>query len=176
MDIPGCAVLYFERTSDGRFKPPSDYRRKSVATVSTHDLIPLAGYWEKCDIALRRRLGMYSDEEARRAELQRDLDRARLIEALANAGIPFAADDESGANATPGLAHAVHAFLASSSAQLFLAKLDELLGEREPLNVPGTTVEVPNWRRKLPAGIDDPALRDALDELARICASYGRKA
>jgi 4-alpha-glucanotransferase len=174
MDIPGCAVLYFERTSDGRFKPPSEYRRKAVATVSTHDLIPLAGYWEKRDITLRRSLGIYSENQARDADSQRDFDRARLLEALAQAGIPLDADDAGAANAAAALTRAVHAFMASSSAQLFLAKLDELLGEREPLNVPGTTVEAPNWRRRLPAGIDDPAPRDALDELARICASYGR--
>ena len=53
LNIPGCAVFYFERTHDGRFKPPSDYRRKAAATVSTHDLTPLAGFWEKRDIAQR---------------------------------------------------------------------------------------------------------------------------
>jgi 4-alpha-glucanotransferase len=64
--------------------------------------------------------------------------------------------------------------LASSASQLFLAKPDDLLGEREQLNVPGTTFEAPNWRRKLSVNVDDPVLREALDELARICAAYGR--
>ena len=143
---------------------------RSVATVSTHDLTPLSGYWGKRDIALRRSLGIYSDSEAKTAEAERDVDRARLLEALAQAGIRFDAEDDGAA-----LAGAVHAFLASSSAQLFLAKLDDLLGEREQLNVPGTTVEAPNWRRKLSANVDDPVLLEALDELARICAAQGRK-
>ena len=170
MDIPGCAVLYFERASDGRFKPPSDYRRKSVATVSTHDLTPFAGFWEKRDIALRRSLGIYNESEAKKADSERDVDRARLLEALAQAGITIQAESD-----TPALCRAVHAFLASSSAQLFLAKLDDLLGEREQLNVPGTTFESPNWRRKLSAGIDAPGLIEALEDLARICAAYGRQ-
>ena len=76
---------------------------------------------------------------------------------------------------TRALCNAVHAFLASSASQLFLAKPDDLLGEREQLNVPGTTFEAPNWRRKLSANIDDPVLLDALDELSRICAAYGRR-
>jgi 4-alpha-glucanotransferase len=174
MDIPGCAVLYFERMSDGRFKPPSDYRRKSAATVSTHDLTPFAGFWEKRDIDLRQSLGIYMESEAKAAEAQRDVDSARLLEALAQAGIPVPTENDSPAEATSALCQAVHAFLASSSAQLFLAKLDDLLGEREQLNVPGTTFEAPNWRRKLSARVDDPVLLEALEELGRICAAYGR--
>jgi len=170
MDIPGCAVLYFERTPDGRFKPPSDYRRKSAATVSTHDLIPFAGFWEKRDIALRRSLGIYSESEAKKADAQRDVDRSHLLEALAQAGIAVPAESD-----TPALVRAVHAFLASSAAQLFLAKLDDLLGELEQLNVPGTTFEAPNWRRKLSAKVDDPVLLEALEQLGRICAAQGRK-
>jgi 4-alpha-glucanotransferase len=170
MDIPGCAVFYFERSPDGRFKPPSDYRRKAAATVSTHDLTPFAGYWDKRDITLRRSLGIYTEDEAKAAEVARDVDRARILEALAQAGIPVPAEDD-----IPALCRAVHAFLASSSSQLFLAKLDDLLGEREQLNVPGTTFEAPNWRRKLSAGVDDPVLLEALDELGRICAAHGRK-
>ena len=170
LNIPGCAVFYFERTHDGRFKPPSDYRRKAAATVSTHDLTPLAGFWEKRDISQRLALGIYTESEAKAADAERDVDRARLLEALAQAGITVPAE-ASGAVATPALVRAVHAFLASSASQLFLAKPDDLLGEREQLNVPGTTFEAPNWRRKLSATIDDPVLLEALDELSRICAS-----
>jgi 4-alpha-glucanotransferase len=175
MDIPGCAVLYFERTQDGRFRPPSDYRRKAAATVSTHDLTPFAGFWEKRDIALRRSLGIYTESEATNAERQRDVDRSRLLEALKQAGIPVTVENNGPAEATSELCRAVHAFLASSAAQLFLAKLDDLLDEREQLNVPGTTFEAPNWRRKLPASVDDPVVHAALDELGRICATHGRK-
>jgi 4-alpha-glucanotransferase len=174
MDIPGCAVFYFERMHDGRFRPPSDYRRKAVATVSTHDLTPLAGYWEKRDVALRQSLGIYTESEARAQEAQRDVDRVRLLEALAQAGIDLPAEDADSIEATPALCRAVHAFLASSAAQLFLAKLDDLLSEREQLNMPGTTFEAPNWRRKLSADVDDPKLLEALEELGRICAAYGR--
>jgi 4-alpha-glucanotransferase len=174
LNIPGCAVFYFERTHDGRFKPPSDYRRKAAATVSTHDLTPLAGFWEKRDISQRLALGIYTQSEAKAAEAERDIDRARLLEALAQAGI-IVPPEASGPVFTGALCRAIHAFLASSASQLFLAKPDDLLGEREQLNVPGTTFEAPNWRRKLSANVDDPVLLDALDDLSRICAAYGRK-
>jgi 4-alpha-glucanotransferase len=173
MDVFGCAVLYFERGPDGSFKAPQDYRTKTVATVSTHDLVPLGGYWEKRDIALRRSLGIYSEDEARNAERERDHDRVRLLQALSKGEVNIAAHSGQLPDAVE-LTRAAHAFLASSAAQLFLAKLDELLGEREQLNVPGTVSEAPNWRRKLPARIDDPLLLERINELARLCAAYGR--
>jgi 4-alpha-glucanotransferase len=69
---------------------------------------------------------------------------------------------------------AIHAFLASSAASLFAAQLDDLLDEAEQLNVPGTVDAYPNWRRKLSVGLEDPKLKDALEELAQIARHFGR--
>ena len=42
-------VLLFEKQQDGRFKRPEEYSRRAIATVSTHDLPTLRGYWEGRD-------------------------------------------------------------------------------------------------------------------------------
>jgi len=34
-------------------------------------------------------------------------------------------------------------------------QLDDLIGEREPANVPGTDRQYPNWRRKLSLTVDE---------------------
>jgi 4-alpha-glucanotransferase len=169
MNVFGCDLLYFERTGDGGFKAPGDYRRKAAVSIGTHDLPTFAGYWEGCDIALRRRLGIYDNSAASAAEAERTRERKRLLEALAAIGAKFRAGETPPADRA--LLDAVHAFLVSSSARLFLAKLDDLFGEREQLNLPGTTTAYPNWRRKLKVAIDDPAFAKALDELAVLCAS-----
>jgi 4-alpha-glucanotransferase len=39
-------------------------------------------------------------------------------------------------------------FLGASRARLVIANLEDMWGEMEPQNVPGTTGENPNWRRK----------------------------
>jgi 4-alpha-glucanotransferase len=44
---------------------------------------------------------------------------------------------------------AMHRFLGGCNAKLALAQLDDLAGEETQINVPGTTVERPNWRRRL---------------------------
>src|SRR5262249_45445932 len=41
--ILGSAVLYFERDEGGRLRPPSAWSPRTLATVETHDLVPLAG-------------------------------------------------------------------------------------------------------------------------------------
>jgi 4-alpha-glucanotransferase len=49
-----------------------------------------------------------------------------------------------------------------------MAQLDDVLGERAPVNVPGTSTQYPNWRRKLSTAVDDLA-SDA--RLLRICTA-----
>ena len=48
------------------------------------------------------------------------------------------------------------------------AQLDDILGERAPVNVPGTSTEYPNWRRKL-----GPTLDSLLDDerLNQLCST-----
>jgi 4-alpha-glucanotransferase len=52
-----------------------------------------------------------------------------------------------------GFAGAIHALLASSQAALVAVQAEDLLGMTEPVNVPGTHGEYPNWRRKLDADL-----------------------
>lgn len=169
----GCAVLYFERAENGRFKAPDAYPREAAASASTHDLPTLIGYWRGEDIAVRRRLGVYTAAAAESLLAERRRDCQHLFEALALAGFQIPSDAADGEDPAPFL-HAVHGFLAASSAKLFFAQLDDLLAELDQLNMPGTINEYPNWRRKLSAALDDPALVEAISEVARSCAEWRR--
>ena len=48
---------------DGRFKLPSAYLSNALATVTTHDLPTLRGWWEEQDLHLRDRLDLYPSDE-----------------------------------------------------------------------------------------------------------------
>jgi 4-alpha-glucanotransferase len=141
--------------------------------VSTHDLPTFAGYWEGRDWTVRQRIGVISDEEAAHALAERAAARERLFAAFARAGaVP---QDETAASAAVAtLCDAAHRFLAGSSAQLFLAQLDDMFGEREQINVPGTTTAYPNWRRRLSLALEAPECAAALHRLAEICAAAVR--
>ena len=128
-------VLFFER--DGAvFRRPDLYPAASLACVATHDLPTLCGWWSGADIALERSLGRPVAEDA---EAARGEDRQALLQAVGS--------EESAL--TPALVGAIHGFLASASSGLVAAQVEDLAGEAEPVNLPGTDREYPNWRRRL---------------------------
>jgi 4-alpha-glucanotransferase len=140
-------VLMFEKEADGAFTPPGEWSRGAIAAVTTHDLPTLASWWAGSDIELRARLGLYPDEATRLAvEQERQRDREHLLEALAEAGLrPRWPVDRF----EPQFAAAIHSFLGASRSALVAVQAEDLLGMLEPVNVPGTSTEHPNWLRKL---------------------------
>ena len=101
------------------FAVGSRYPRPSVATFGTHDLLPLQGWWAAH--------AGDSEGAAMAAAVKLDAQRAR-VPAERSA--------------------AVHAFLGQSESAIAVAQYDDLAGETMPVNVPGTTTEHPNWRRR----------------------------
>lgn len=81
-------LLFFEQDEDGGFLPPSAYVRNALATVSSHDLPTLSGWWGARDVAIREERDLYEDpKEAARQRQQREQDRRRLMDALVDAGL-----------------------------------------------------------------------------------------
>ena len=168
-------VLFFERQGSGDFKPPADYPAEALVTAATHDLPTLAGYWAGRDLALRQELGLFPAEEAHQAQvLARAQDRARLLLALERAGLlPEGAtvDPVSLPEMPPPLLRQLQSFLARSPARLLVVQLEDVLGVREQVNLPGTTSEHPNWRRKLPLALERWPEEERFTALARMLAA-----
>jgi 4-alpha-glucanotransferase len=144
--------------------------RRALATVTTHDMPTLRGYWQGDDIELRVRLNLYpSVESVVQVRAERDSDRRALLDALRLEGLAPAEPQEPTGAFTPELAQALHLYLARSSAALGAVQIEDLLGMIDPVNVPGTSHEYPNWQRKLNADLEDIVARaDILEELAEI--------
>lgn len=151
-------VLCFERDGE-RFRPSASYPRRALGMVVTHDLPPLAGWLEGRDLSLRAEVGALAPGE----ELGRALDeRAREREALA-ARLREEGDLDPAAGDADAVAASAQRFLAHTPCRLVALGLDDLAGEREPLNLPGVPVEVHrSWsrrmRRELEEITDDGAL------------------
>ena len=155
-------VLLFQKIS-GRFRRPDEYERQALAAATTHDLPTLHAYWEARDIELRRRLNLYPSTEIENDVVrQRDLDREMLLVALREQGINPAHPNAPLEPYTEELGQALHLYLARSSAALVALQIDDLLGMTDPVNVPGTFAEYPNWQRKVTASIEDMAARGDL--------------
>ena len=140
-------VLSFEREADG-LKPPQAYPELACACVSTHDLAPLAGWWAARDVEERRSLGLMSPEEADEAVAERRRDKLDLIAALYGAGLAMAGQEPDGP-LSADLATAIHRFIARTPSIMALAQVDDLAGEEVGVNLPGTDMERPNWRRRV---------------------------
>jgi 4-alpha-glucanotransferase len=143
-------VLLFEKHADGRFKRPGEYPRRAIATVTTHDLPTLKGYWSANDIELRRQLALYPSDEIRAVvSNERVSDRGALLAALADQGLKPVGCDGSAESYSAALALAIHVYLARSTAALVVVQAEDLVGMAHPVNVPGTSDEHANWQRKM---------------------------
>jgi 4-alpha-glucanotransferase len=151
--VHGMRVLWFERDAQTGFVPPRGWGSTDVAMTSTHDLPTVAGWWKGSDIDVRHehgRLGEGVDPETVRKE--REQDRPRLWNAFVREHVgegPVPEPDE-----TDRVVDAAVRFIAKTEVPLSLIPLEDLLGQEEQPNLPGTVTEHPNWRRRLPMSAD----------------------
>ena len=172
-------VLLFERFESGLFKQPDDYPETALVTPGTHDLPTLAGYWAGRDLDWRERLGQIprgTNGESLRAE--RRLDQRRLIDALIYGGLLPAgnqASDGPEPSLSPDVLIAIYGFLAATPSQLMMVALEDLIGQVEQMNLPGTIDEHPNWRRRMPLNTAE-IVSDETAAAVLAAAAAGRRA
>lgn len=152
-DVLSYRVLWFERRDIGYLRPRT-YPARAAACASTHDLPTLAGWWAERDIEEKRALGLLDEAALTRARIDRHVARTMLTTVLVADGYLDGLPDPK-APLTPAYAAAVHAFIAATPSALALVQADDLAGEIEAVNLPGTDRERPNWRRKLAVGVED---------------------
>jgi 4-alpha-glucanotransferase len=172
--ILSMRVLYFARDVRGRFAPARRYPPRALVCANTHDLAPLAGFWQGRDLVLRRRVGQIPNAAAlAAAERERAAERIALVRRLRDD-----ADLTSEAPTHHELTAAVHTFLARTPAALVGLSLDDLAGEVDPVNLPGTSLDVyPSWSRKMRRALEDlvsdPEVRAALGDAPELRGRRG---
>ena len=144
--ILGYRLLIFERDHAG-FRAAELYPVLAAASVTTHDLPTLTGFLTGADIEARRSAGLlpdiasYENQWKDRREALADL--RRLLEAGEDALSP------------EDLVKRVFRFLVAAKSRVFIINQEELTGEQRQQNLPGSTAEYPNWRRKMKIVLED---------------------
>jgi len=161
-NILSYRILLFERDGDGAFLPPEAYPELALATTGTHDLPPLAAWLEGDDIGLHERLRLIDAETARQTRVAREAGVAQLRAALVATG-----DLRELLPDTESLVLGAYRYLARSPARVVMLQIEDALGERTPVNIPGTNREYPNWRRKLRDDVETIATDPRLERFAR---------
>lgn len=144
-------VFYFEREPDQQFKQPENHQTDSLLMVTNHDVSPLAGWWNGTDLELRSRCGLVDTGDASLTQ-QREQEKHELLkwlQSLQLLPLDWACDiAELERPFDVALLEAVLAANARSHSLIVLFQLDDLQLIEEPVNIPGTYREYPNWRRK----------------------------
>ena len=147
--ILGTSILWFEYGADGGPLPAEHWREWCLASVTTHDLPPTAGYLAGDQVRLQHQLGLLEgdlDDELASAQ--------RARRGLAGGGTPPRACSTT----RDDVVEALHRYLALTPARLLCVALADAVGDRRTQNQPGTTNEYPNWRVPLagPDGVPIP--------------------
>jgi 4-alpha-glucanotransferase len=153
--ILGTSILWFEKDDGGAPLPAERYRELCLATVTTHDLPPTAGYLAGEHIDLRESLGLLTRplEEERAAD---EAAREEVLEVLRERGLLR----EGGS--PHEVIEALHRFLSWTPARLLGVAVPDMTGDRRAMNQPGTDEEYPNWRLPLADGNGTPVLLEDL--------------
>jgi 4-alpha-glucanotransferase len=153
--ILGTSILWFEFEWHAGGAPlrPEWWREYCLASVTTHDLPPTAGYLAGDHVRLRHSLGLLTrslpdelaaDDSERQAWLRNLVSRQALpIEQLG--------DEEA-------TVQALHRYLTWTPSRLLCVSVSDAVGDRRGQNQPGTIDEYPNWRVPL-AGPDGAPIR-----------------
>ncbi|MEJ2695157.1 MAG: 4-alpha-glucanotransferase [Candidatus Sulfobium sp.] len=159
-------LFYFERNyPDPSFTPPGGYPETALCSVTTHDLPTLYGYWAGRDLHVRRRLGVYDDDEKWREVVEvRKRDKSLILTALKSAG--FLPGDYSAEQMTPELCSAIYRYLASTPCKLVLVNLNDVIGAMDQQNLPGNSEGYPSWMRKMPMFLEEITTDRRITELA----------
>jgi 4-alpha-glucanotransferase len=156
-------VLFFEK-EEGEFIPPGRYPHLSLAVAGSHDLPTLGAWMSETDLSLKSRLGLFPNAQlTKEAQRTRVCDRTALLTAFSEFGL--AADP---AMSMDEFALAAHTYLASSASAIAMVQLDDITREATPVNVPATSTEHANWRRRLSMSLEEIIGDSGFQALARM--------
>jgi 4-alpha-glucanotransferase len=159
--VLGMYVVQYELQPGNQLRTPP---ARSAASLNTHDMPTFRAFWEARDVADVQRLGFYDEDQAREERERRATLRRQILEELP-------AEERGGERAQAGVLRRLLEILAASPARMVLVNLEDLWGEAEPQNVPGTHTERPNWRRKARYTFEEFSTRpEVVDALRRMDA------
>ncbi len=174
-------LFYFERDEWG-FKDGGSYPELALASIGTHDLPTLAGFWTGEDLYLRKSLGLFPSESQFQAAWQnRKHEKDKIVERLVISGFlaeHLANNPEIYTALTGDLHSAIIGFILSTSAKLVLLSQEDLFRDARQQNVPGTVSEYPNWSTKMSYSLEelrqDPEVENCVRVLRHWISNTGR--
>ncbi|MGL1085412.1 4-alpha-glucanotransferase [Vibrio vulnificus] len=164
-------VFFFETSKeDGGFISPKHYADQSMAALCTHDMPTLRGFWHCDDLKMGREIGLYPNEEQLNGLFDDRLKcKQGILDSVRWHGyLPEGIGHD--AQYVPMDAHlseALQLHVAAGASALLSVQLEDWLQMDNPVNIPGTVDEYPNWRRKLSMNLEEIFSREDVNRIAR---------
>ncbi|WP_202903605.1 4-alpha-glucanotransferase, partial [Aggregatibacter actinomycetemcomitans] len=150
-------IFYFEFDKQGQSRNLRDYPYQAMTTLSTHDLPTINGYWRSYDFELGQKYGVYPNRQILEIlKKGRVKAKAGILQRLKEHDI----DVDTGINETLSsdvnkkFVHQLQSYVAEVNSALFGFQPEDWLGMTEPVNIPGTSMQYANWRRRLTQNTD----------------------
>jgi 4-alpha-glucanotransferase len=142
---------------NGCLMNPYEYEHRCLITPGTHDMPTYPAFWQGIDLDLKKKLKTMSLIQYEAEQKARPDERRQFINAFIAEGL--LSDNERSENPSPELPDwfvpNVYTFLARTSSLMLAARLEDMVGQTEQINVPGTYLNYPNWRYKLPVLLEN---------------------
>ena len=150
-------LLYFEK-ENARLRRPDEYPSQALVSVTTHDLPTLAGFWLGRDIQVRHSAGLLPEDVYQRMLEDRAREKQRILDVLNELHLLpewVSRNAQDIPELTGEIHNAIVGFLCSTPSKLMVLNQEDLLKETEQQNLPGTTDQYPNWRRKMRCTVEE---------------------
>ncbi len=152
------SVMGIFEQGEEQFTLPSAFKTKALATLVCHDTPTLRGWWECKDIEVMRALDIIDDKRVAHDTVGRELSRKAVVNTLAAIGeLPDAIDPLAGHSPAYSreLMEGFSYYLTLSASQIAGIQLEDCMMIDSPVNLPGTSFEYPNWRRRLTVPLEE---------------------
>ncbi|MCK6264400.1 4-alpha-glucanotransferase [Vibrio sp. ZSDE26] len=164
-------VFFFETSKkDGGFISPAHYAEQSMSALCTHDMPTLRGFWHCDDLKMGHEIGLYPDKDQLEGLYSdRLLCKQGILDSVAWHGyLPEGIGrDASQVPMDSYLSEALQLHVAAGSSSLLSVQLEDWLEMEQPVNIPGTVNEYPNWRRKLSMNLDEIFARESVNRITK---------
>ncbi|GEM75306.1 4-alpha-glucanotransferase [Vibrio sagamiensis] len=164
-------VFFFETSEhDGGFISPKHYAAQAMATLCTHDMPTLRGFWHCDDLKIGQEIGLYQDKPQLDGLFDDRLNcKQGILDSVFGHGyLPEGVGRDAQYVPMDGhLAEALQLHLAAGNSAFLSVQLEDWLEMDKPVNIPGTVDEYPNWRRKLSINLDEIFSREQVNRLAQ---------
>ena len=156
--IHSYKIFFWEKSeTDGGFISPKDYVEQAMSALSTHDMPTIEGWWSHSDLTLGRELGLYDDAAVQSIGNARTEDQQRILDSLHWHGVisDKVSRDARNCPMSKELRDGMQIHMCLGNCALFSTQIEDWLGMDKPVNVPGTSNEYPNWRRKIAKNLSE---------------------